>query len=108
MKKNLVVLLGLVLTGSALTSYAEPPSGDREARRAEWQAMSPEEREAARVEARERFQSMSDEERTALREQRRERFESLSPEQQARVRERRAEGGQGMPGKRKGPKNRPQ
>jgi hypothetical protein len=56
--------------------------------REQWQQLSAEQREAARVQARERLQSMSPQEQAAAKQRMRERYENLSPEQQAEVRQR--------------------
>lgn len=68
----------------------------RAEQRARWEAMSPEEqdqarerRETRRQHAREHWQSLSPDEQARVREERRARFESLSPEEQAQIRERR-------------------
>jgi Spy/CpxP family protein refolding chaperone len=52
------------------------------------QNLTPEQREAARAQARERWKSMSPDEQAAAKQRMRESYESLSPEQQAQVRQR--------------------
>ena len=66
-----------------------------EQRRVEFEAMTPEEREAfrrehhaQREERRARFEAMSPEEREAIRQERRSRWESMTPEQRDQVRQR--------------------
>lgn len=78
-------------------SVENPRQLDRAARRADREAMSGEERAAARESGRGNRgqqradrESMTPEQRDAARQERRERFESMSPERQAAMKERRA------------------
>ena len=81
---------------AAATADAVPTKEQMQARREQWQSMTPEEQTAALEERRQRWESMSPEERDqtrqrvrAHRQEARERWQSQSPEEQARIREER-------------------
>lgn len=52
-----------------------------------WQAMTPEQRQAARAERQQRFQALTPEQQAALRAKRKARREQLTPEQREAIRE---------------------
>ena len=91
----LLVLFGSLLPGLSLAqeepgNTSQRGGGNPEQRRARWESMSEEEREAKRSEMRARRDSMSEEERQEFRARRQARFESMSDEEKQAMRERRA------------------
>jgi hypothetical protein len=107
MRKWLIAIVPLIAMGLAAPALALTDE-EREARRAEWEAMTPEERQAAKEERkaalkerrssqREKWENMTDDERTAAKEARRARFEESGgerPRGQRRPRKHR-DGGRG-------------
>ena len=87
MTRKLFLLCSLILATIALPALAEETQS-REERRAQWESMSDEQRDAKRAEMRERWNSMSDEQRAEKKAQMRKRYENASPEERAQMQER--------------------
>lgn len=91
--RNLSAGVALALAFICMPVLAHGDQKSQEQRRAAWETMSPEEREAKHREMRGRWESMSAEERDAKRSEMRRRWESMSDEERTAARARRGERG---------------
>lgn len=90
MNKQILVVLSLILicSSGAAVFAQEVSQPTAQQRLQQWQALSPEERQAKRQALQQQFQNMSPEQKEAFKAEKKAQFQSLTPEQKQTFRNR--------------------